>query len=136
MIDFFISSLDLWLEMNQFPQVVTVDIFRIWSPHLDFCHRDQNLRVRIKALWTCPSRKIFCIISLYLISNNLNLCCRRLTWASLKQQKLWRNHFNQENLQWGTFSFVWVFLCRGTLQQFWRRSTSHEAPNPADVNRF
>ena len=61
MVDFFISSLDLWLEMNQFPQVVTINIFWIWGPHLYFCHRDQDLQVCIKALWFCLCWKIFCI---------------------------------------------------------------------------
>lgn len=43
MIDFFISPLNLRFEMDELPQVVAVHIFWIRCPHLNLCHRDQDL---------------------------------------------------------------------------------------------
>ena len=113
MVDFFISSLDLWLKMNQFPQIVAVDIFRIWCPHLYLCHWYQNLRVGENIKNPLFYGNYF-VVLLYLISNNLNLGCRRLTWASLKQQKLWRNHFNQDLTMRDFFFCLSLSLQRNT----------------------
>ena len=90
MVNFFISPLNLRLEVNEFPQVVAVHILGVRGPHLDLGDWDQDLEIR---MMITSNIQLFNNRCRYLIPDDLNLSCWWLAWASLGRK-------NKLSLKW------------------------------------